>query len=244
VTEVPDRVIRGWGWPPPRRRLADLGRWPYRVGICAALAVAVGVFALMERGALAPPQWTIIVFVSVAVLPWLVDVLLVEVPPWIFAPVVLIPVAILHDPTTFDPLPLLIAVLALDMGLWLGLRRSTPVLAVCAGILALQLAAAPSTNPAAWFRLAPIGLAWLVGLAFHTQLQRMARLRASQRSTIAKVVAGELPRIQLVVRDSVSRRVLASDRKPDPMQAAELAEEVVSELKKVYGLDKESNELE
>ena len=86
------------GWPPRRRRLSDLGRWPFTVGICSLLAAAAGVGTVLERGALSGPDWLVLVLVTVAVSPWLVDLLVVAVPAWVFAPVVIVPVAVLHDP--------------------------------------------------------------------------------------------------------------------------------------------------
>lgn len=252
MTEDRDRVVRGWGWPPRRRKLGDLGRWPYRVGICAALATTVGIISLLQRDALDPPQWAVIALIALAVLPWIVDLLLVEVPPWLFAPAVLVPVAILYDPTQFDPLPFLLAVLVLDMALWLGFRGSAPVLLISALVVLWQLRDAPVGDPGWLARpLVSIGAGWLVGLALHSQVQRVSRLRGSQRALVERAVTDERERIGRVVRESATRRAHAmlaglhtspdatpqadSDDSSKHLMAAErLAREIISDLQRDF----------
>jgi hypothetical protein len=185
-------VVRDWGWRLRRRDRSDLGRWPFRAGICATLATAAGVAALLQRDAFDPPQWRVIGLVALAVLPWIIDLLLVEVPPWVFAPAVIVPVAILHDATQFDPLQLLLAVLALDMGLWLGPARSAPVVLVSAAVVLGQSAAASVDGLRSFTRpLGGIAVAWLVGLALHSQVVRIARLRSRQREAVDRAVTAE-----------------------------------------------------
>lgn len=252
MTEDRDRVVRGWGWPPRRRRLRDLGRWPYRVGICTTLATWVGVFSLLDRGALSPPQWAVIALVSLAVLPWLIDLLVVEVPPWVFAPAVLVPVAILYEPDRFDPLPFLLAVLVLDMALWLGLRWSASVLLVSVGIVAWNVSGVSADVEAFAEPLVATGVAWLVGLALHSQVQRVTRIRSQQQALIDRAVCNERERLGVVVRESVSRRARAmlerlngpaartseglANESGNESAADALAHEVVSDLERHLGL--------
>ena len=178
--DLPAPSTMPWGFR--RRRLADLGRFPFRAGICATLAVLTGLGSLQVRGALGPPDWLVIGLVALAVLPWLVDLLVAIPPPWAFAPTVLVPVAILHDPGLLDPLPLLLAILALDMGLQVGAARSAPIVVASAALVIWQGAGAvggPARSlPAV---LGSIGGGWLVGLALHSQVRRVARLRRSHR---------------------------------------------------------------
>lgn len=175
-----------------RRDRSDLGRWPFRAGICATLATGAGVAALVRREVFAPPEWGVIALVALAVLPWIVDLLVVEVPPRIFAPVVIVPVAILYDPGQFDPLQLLLAVLALDMGLWLGPARSAPVVVASAVTVLGHATAASVDGPQAFTRpLAGIAGAWLIGLALHSQVVRVARLRSQQREGVDRAVSAE-----------------------------------------------------
>ena len=182
-----------WGFR--RRRLADLGTWPFRVGICAVLAVLSGLAALQQRGALDPPQWTVIALVGLAVLPWLVDLLIAVPPPWIFAPAVILPVTILHDPTGLDPLGFLVAILALDMGLQLGPARSAPIPLAGAGIVAWQVASV-ATGPTRSLvgLVGGIAAGWLIGLALHSQVQRVARLRRAQQAVAGAAAAAERAR--------------------------------------------------
>lgn len=167
----PPSLVRPW-WRLRRRRRSDIGRWPYTIGICATLAILVGFTALHERGALDPLDWPVVALVSMAVAPWIIDLLIIEIPPPIFASVVLIPVAVLHDPTQFDPLPLLLGVLALDMGLWLGPRRSIPVIAAATAITVWPLVT-QGTYASGWLSrpLTAIAIGWTVGLTLHARLQ-------------------------------------------------------------------------
>jgi hypothetical protein len=178
--DLPARPVMPWGFR--RRRLADLGRFPFRSGICATLAVLTGAGSLQVRGALGPPDWLVIVLVAIAVLPWLVDLLVAIPPPWAFAPTVLVPVAILHDPALLDPLPFLLAILALDMGLQVGAARSAPIVAASVGLVAWQAVGTPGgpgrSLPGV---LGSIAGGWLVGLALHSQVRRVAWLRRSHR---------------------------------------------------------------
>jgi hypothetical protein len=191
-----DHVVRDWGWRLRRRDRSDLGRWPFRAGICAILASAAGVAALLRRDAFDPLQWGVIGLVALAVLPWIVDLLLVEVPPRIFVPAVIVPVAILYDPAQFDPLQLVLAVLALDMGLWLGPARSAPVVAVSAAIVLGHAAAESVAGSRAFTRpLGSIAGAWLIGLALHSQVVRVARLRTRQREVVDRAVRAERSRL-------------------------------------------------
>ncbi len=178
--DLPARSARPWGFR--RRRLADLGKFPFRSGICATLAVLTGLGSLQVRGALAPPDWLVIGLVALAVLPWLIDLAVAIPPPWVFAPTVIVPVAILHDPALIDPLPLLLAILALDMGLQVGLARSAPIVLAGAAIVTWQaVGAADGPGRSLPGMLGSIGGGWLVGLALHSQVQRVARLRQSHR---------------------------------------------------------------
>lgn len=252
MTEDRERVARGWwGWPVRRRRLSDLGRWPYRVGICAVLATMVGILSLLDRDALSPPEWAVIALTTLAVVPWIVDLLLVEVPPWLFAPVVLAPVAILYDPTRFDPLPFLLAVLVLDMALWLGFRGSSPVLLIGLLVVLWKLRDDPVDADMLAELLVAMAAAWLVGLTLHSQVQRASRIRAQQRMLIDKAVTEERERIRKVVRESATRRAramlaaLSIDEGATPdedvddsnrkMAAEELALEIMSDLEKMEG---------
>ena len=178
---------RSWGWRVQRRRRADLGRWPFRVGICTVLALVVGVSALVERDAFSPVDRGMIALVALAVLPWLVDLLVLEVPPAVFAPVVIVPVAALHDATTFDPVPLILAVLVLDIGLWLGVRRSMPVVLASAAVVVWPVPA--ETDDPGWLArpLTAVVLAWLVGVVLHSQLRRIARLRSDLEDASARI---------------------------------------------------------
>lgn len=183
-------------WRFRRRRLADLGTWPFRVGICALLAVLTGIAALQQRGALDPPQWVAVALVALAVLPWLLDLLVAVPPPWVFAPAVIVPVAVLHDPTRPDALPFLLAILALDMGLQLGPARSAPIVLVAAGVPAWQsgtVAAGAGHGPVDL--LVVIAAGWLVGLALHSQVQRVARLQRTQRTVAQRAAATEHARV-------------------------------------------------
>lgn len=252
LTEDRDRVVRGWGWPPHRRRLRDLGRWPYRVGICAALATWVGVLSLVERDALSPPEWAVIALVSLAVLPWLVDLLVIEVPSWLFAPAVLVPVGLLYEPERFDPLPFLLAVLVLDMALWLGLRWSAVVLLASVVVVAWNVSGVSADVDAVAEPLVAMGVAWLVGLALHSQVRRVARIRGQQQALIEQAVRDERERLGVVVRESVSRRARAMlehlDAPAVPTSgrhvigsgndsaADGLADEVVSDLERHLGV--------
>lgn len=178
----------GSPWRFRRRRLSDLGTWPLRVGVCAAVAVLIGVMALQERGAFNPPvPWGLIVLVGVAVLPWLIDLLVAIVPPWVFAPVVVVPVALLHQPRMRDPLVFLLAVLALDMGLQLGAVRSAPFVLAGPGIITWQEVTVTGgvTRLVALLAVA-VGAAWLVGLAMHSQVRRIAGLRRAQEHIAAR----------------------------------------------------------
>jgi hypothetical protein len=169
-----------WGFR--RRRLADLGRFPFRSGICASLAVLTAVGSLQVRGALDPPDWLVIGLIAFAVLPWLIDLLVAIPPPWAFAPTVLVPVAILYDPMLLDPLPFLLAILALDMGLQVGAARSAPIVLASAALVIWQAGGAPDgPGRALPGVLGSIAGGWLVGLALHSQVRRVARLRRSHR---------------------------------------------------------------
>jgi hypothetical protein len=191
-----------------RRGLRDLGRWPFRVGICATLAVLTGLAAIAQREALAPPRWGVVVLVVVAVLPWLVDLLVAVPPPWAFAGAVVLPVALLHDPVGFDPLPLLLAILALDLGLQAGPRRSFVVL-----VPGLVVALGPAMATVGLTRalvavLAAVGGGWLVGLALHSQVDRVARLRARLRHVEAELAQARAELMQ-------ARRQVSSDVEVD-----------------------------
>ena len=192
--DLPARSTMPWGFR--RRRLADLGRFPFRAGICATLAVLTGLTSLQVRGALDPPNWLVIGLVALAVLPWLIDLLVAIPPPWVFAPAVLVPVAILHDPALLDPLPLLLAILALDMGLQVGLVRSAPIVVASAGLVAWQAIGTPGgpgrSLPGV---LGSIGGGWLVGLALHSQVRRVARLRRSHRD-LDELLRGRLETVR------------------------------------------------
>lgn len=216
MAEPRNGALRGWAWLPERRTLADLGRWPFRIGICAALATSVGILSLLHREALDPPRWTVIGLVALAVLPWIVDLLVIEVPPWLFNPAVVVPVAVLHDPTQFDPLPFLLAILVLDMALWLGFRGGTLALLISAAVLLRQLRAPPVGDPGWLARpLASMGATWLVGLALNSQVRRIARLRASQRSLIELALTDQRHRIDSAIRASVARRARSILARPD-----------------------------
>lgn len=176
-------------WGGRRRGLRGLGRWPFRVGICAALAVLIGVAALAQRAALTPPRWGVIALVAIAVLPWLIDLVIAVPPPWAFAGAVVLPVAVLHDPGTTDPLPLLLALLALDLGLQVGLRHSALVL--LPGVAVVVGPALAAVGPARGLvaLTAAIGGGWLVGLALHSQVVRVERLRTRLRLVETELVA-------------------------------------------------------
>jgi signal transduction histidine kinase len=209
-TPARDHVVRDWGWRLHRRARSDLGRWPFRAGICATLATIAGVAALLRRDAFAPPEWGVIALVALAVLPWIVDLLVVEVPPRIFAPVVIVPVAILYDPGQFDPLQLLLAVLALDMGLWLGPARSAPVVMVSVAIVLGHAAAASVDGARAFTRpLGAIAGAWLIGLALHSQVLRVARVRAREREVVDRAVSAERQHIARGVYERTIQRLEA-----------------------------------
>jgi hypothetical protein len=192
--DLPARSTMPWGFR--RRRLADLGRFPFRSGICASLAVLTAVGSLQVRGALGPPEWLVIGLIALAVLPWLIDLLVAIPPPWAFAPTVLVPVAILYDPTLLDPLPLLLAILALDMGLQVGAARSAPIVLASAALVLWQAAGAPEgpgrSLPGV---LGSIAGGWLVGLALHSQVRRVARLRRSHRD-LDELLRGRLEQVR------------------------------------------------
>jgi hypothetical protein len=185
----PARAHDGPGRHGRRRRLRDLGRWPFRVGICAALAVLIGVAALGHRAALAPPRWGVIALVAVAVLPWLIDLVVAVPPPWAFAGAVVLPVAILHDPGTTDPLPLLLALLALDVGLQAGPRRSAVVLLPGVAVVVGPALAAAGPTRGLVALMAAVGGGWLVGLALHSQVARAERLRTRLRLVESELAA-------------------------------------------------------
>lgn len=202
------RLRSPWGFR--RRRLADLGTWPFRVGICATLAVITGVASLEIREALSPPDWLVIGLVVLAVTPWLVDLMVAIPPPWVFAPAVIVPVAILHDPTRFDPLPFLLAILALDMGLQAGLLRSAPFVLAGASIVVWQVASVPD-GPARSLSglVGAITAGWLIGLALHSQVRRVARARQQQQAVVEQAAAAERARRET---DEVLRQRLAAVR--------------------------------
>ena len=226
VGDLPAQSTMPWGFR--RRRLADLGRFPFRSGICASLATLTGLGSLQVRGALAPPDWLVIALVAVAVLPWLIDLLVAIPPPWVFAPTVLIPVAILYDPALLDPLPFLLAILALDMGLQVGLARSAPIVLAGAAVLIWQAAGAPEgPGRSLGGMLGSIAGGWLVGLALHSQVQRVAWLRRSHRDRDAFLCDRlEAVRTELVaVRAQLERgeeaglreRIVAAERHADEL---------------------------
>lgn len=161
-----------------RRGLRDLGRWPFRVGICASLAVLTALVALIQRDALVAPRWGMIVLLGIAVLPWLVDLLVAVPPPWAFAAAVVLPVAILYEPTGLDPLLLLLAILALDIGLQVGPRRSLVVLLPGLAVVVVPALTAVGLTRGVAVLLAAVAGGWLVGLVLHTQVVRAERLRA------------------------------------------------------------------
>jgi hypothetical protein len=180
------RRVRDWRLR--RRTAADLGRWPFRVGICAALAVWAGLVTLLQRDALAPPRWLVVGLVVLAVLPWLVDLLLAEVPPLLFAPVVLVPVVLLYEPTRgFDAPWLLLAVLALDMGLWLGTARSVPVVLAAVAVVVWPVVRGADVAVVPARPLTAIAGAWVVGLALHSQVRRAERLRGERDEVDARL---------------------------------------------------------
>lgn len=185
ASERPPSLVRPW-WRLRRRTRADVGRWPYTIGICAALATLVGINALHDREALNPPDWPTVAIVTVAVLPWIIDLVIIEVPPPVFAPAVLIPVATLQDPSQFDALPLLLGVLALDMGLWLGPLRSTPVIAAATAVAVWPLASDTTYAPGWLVRpLTAIAISWVIGLSLHVRLQRQRTAAESPSSSHA-----------------------------------------------------------
>jgi hypothetical protein len=192
--DLPASSTMPWGFR--RRRLADLGRFPFRSGICATLAVLTGLGSLQVRDALAPPDWLVIGLVALAVLPWLVDLLVAIPPPWAFAPTVLVPVAILHDPALLDPLPFLLAILALDMGLQVGAARSAPIVVASVALVTWQAAgAAGGAGRSLPGVLGSIAGGWLVGLALHSQVRRVARLRRSHRD-LDELLRGRLEMVR------------------------------------------------
>jgi hypothetical protein len=199
-------IARKWFGRPQRRTSSDVGRWPFRVGICATFATAVAASALLTRADHTGLGWTVVALTAVAALPWIVDLLVVEVPPWIFAPAVIVPVAVLHDPSRFDPFPLILAILALDMALWLGMAKSVPVVLVSAAVIVWPMP--ETTNDPGWLGR-PLGVMiviWLVGLVLHSQTQRVAVLRRRADVLGNDVVHLHVPAI---------RQALASARNAD-----------------------------
>lgn len=174
-------------WWARRRGLRDLGRWPFRVGICAGAAVLVGLVALAQRDALTPPRWGVVVLVAIAVLPWLVDLLLASPPPWAFAAAVAVPVALLQEPGEPDALPLLLAILALDLGLQAGPLRS--LLALLPAVAAVTGPELIAVGPTRWLAAIVVAVAgaWLVGLVLHTQQRHITQLRSRLRRLEAEL---------------------------------------------------------
>jgi hypothetical protein len=205
VDVVSSPLARTW-FGRPQRRTSDAGRWPFRVGICAICAVTLASVSIVMRAEHTTVGWTVIALTAVAVLPWVVDLLVVEVPPWLFAPAVIVPVAVLHDPSRFDPLPLILAILALDMALWLGVVKSAPI--VLAGAVAIAWPIPAATDDPGWLGrpLAALVVMWLVGVVLHSQTRRMAILRRRAEALGGDVVHLHVPSI---------RQALASIRDAD-----------------------------
>jgi signal transduction histidine kinase len=178
----------------------------FRIGICAASTLTIGVASLVQRDALSPPQWWIILLVAIAALPWTVDLFFGDVPPWIFAPAVLVPVALLHAPTRFDPLPVRVGLHARDRGLGLGPGRSSLIVALSAGVVLWH---ALGTTAPQWGlgRLLAIGAGWLAGLTFWSQIRRISELKASQAQMLAQAEAAARVRVGAEVTESLSEVV-------------------------------------
>lgn len=192
-------LARSWRGQLQRRRREDLGRWPFTVGICTALSLTIAITTLMQRADHDEVGWTVVALLTIAVLPWIIDLLVLQVPPWLFAPAVIVPVAVIHDPTRFDPSPFLLAVLALDMGLWLGAAASAPIVLVGAVVILLPVPEASADDGWLMRPLVAMVLAWLVGLVLRSQAQRANEVRRRWKTTTSAVLAVDLPAIEAAI---------------------------------------------
>ena len=189
-----------------RQILEDHDQWYWPVA-SAVIAVAVAVPLVVQHDAVAPPRAAAL-WAALAVLPWLVDAVLVPTkragtPIWLFVPIVIgAVVAISLDPTETELAPFFLVLLCAEMATRLAFRSGLVVLgASWAGMLALDVWGAFDES-FIWF--VGIGFGWAGGFAVQAQFRLIAETKASQATLAARAVAEERARIAREIHDVVA----------------------------------------
>lgn len=228
--------------------------WPRWVPwVAAGTAVALAAAALLERGALLPPDWWSIGFVSLAVAPWITDLWGLDLPRPVFAAVVLgALMGLLAQPAHVDLTVFLLVLLVAQTAATTPFATGTVVaLASIGGVVGFDLFGGYDDSLPWVFG---IMFGWAGGLMARLQLRLLQETRAAQ-ATLAEQAAGEERRriareVHDVVAHSLSVTLLhltgarrALETGGDPAEAVEalrdaerLGRQAMGDIRRTVGI--------
>ena len=176
---------------------------PLVVGICV-LPVLTGVAGLAQRGSLTDPDAATL-FVALAVSPWLLMLVGVFLPRWLFAGIVLagtwsaifIPA---HAPE--DTTPFLLVFLAIEMAVITTMTESLIYAGLALGVVAYFDAFAHHAEALPWYL--GVSLGWAGGYMVRAQYELTAELKAAQAGLAERAAADERQRIARELHDVIA----------------------------------------
>ena len=216
----------------------------YVVPFSAALGVA------LQRDALAPPAWPL-ALAGLAALPWVLELVGVQLPKGLFSLIVLGAVlALVVDPVDGDIAPFFLIFLVVRVAV-LGTR--TEVIAVTLAASAVMVGVEVSgryTGAFVW--VLGFGLVGASGFAFQVQYRLLDQERAAQAGLAERAAADERQRIAREIHDVIAHSLavtmlhltgarLALQRDPKEAEAAlleaeRLGRESLAEIRRTVGV--------
>ena len=174
----------------------------------ALLAIILGVGVALDRGAISSPGWST-VFVLLAVVPWILDIVLYVkgrkngIPLPLFVLMVIGGVlGLILDPVTNDFAPFFLVLLSAEMAARLPPRKGILVMLASIGLMiGVDIAGAFD----GWF-IWSVGIAfgWAGGFGCQMCLRLLQEMKASQHTLAEKAAAEERQRIAREIHDVIA----------------------------------------
>ena len=222
--------------------------WMKVANYVVPLITAVGV--AVQRDALAPPRWPL-VLALLAASPWLLELVGVELPKLVFGVIVLgATLGLVWNPVNGDIAPFFLIFLVLRVAV-LGTRAEVIAVTLASSALALSLEVAGRyTGAFVW--VLGFGLVGACGYAFQIQFRLLDQERAAQAELAERAAADERQRIAREIHDVIAHSLavtmlhltgarLALRRDPEEaetalLQAERLGRESLAEIRRTVGL--------